>query len=114
MYGPTKRLRLTLGNEYEIVEELKGNKGQWHTVPEEDLHRLDNELPLEHCPTLEIEINHVALKENFHLVIPPDCPYDDLANIVAKNMDKMLSVIIYVIEGILSEDVRIIHIFTIL
>lgn len=69
----------------------------WHVVPEQDLHRLENEIPLEHCPSLEVELYHPLLKDNVQIIIPPDCSPEELLDISTKGLDKIWPVIIYVI-----------------
>lgn len=96
---------MTLDNEYEIVEELKANRQPWDIVPEQDLQRRENEMLIDHCPTIEIELNHPLLKERFQIIIPPDYHYDYLKNLLEKSMEKILPVILYILEDKLLEEV---------
>lgn len=97
LHGITKRIRLTLADEYEFVENYGVQDHSWHVVPEQDLHRLENEIPLEHCPSLEVELYHPLLKDNVQIIIPPDCSPEELLDISTKGLDKIWPVIIYVI-----------------
>lgn len=106
MYGHKKTIRLTLGHEFEIVERLKAHEEPWITIPEEDLQRDENECPLDHCPSLEVSLNHPVLKDNLQILIPPDCSSEQLPGIL-KNVENILPVIIYAItEELLNDKVR--------
>lgn len=106
MYGHQKSIRLTLGHEFEIVETLQAHKEQWVTIPEEDLQRDENECPLDHCPSLEVSLNHPILKDNLQILIPPDCLSEQIPEIL-KNVENILPVIIYAItDELLNDKVR--------
>lgn len=108
MHGLTKRIRLTLADEYEFLEQLKAYEQPWNIIPDQDLQRLENEVPLEHCPSLEVELCHPFLKENVQIIIPPDCAPTDLADVLTKGVEKIWPVIIYVIvDGVLNENVSV-------
>lgn len=104
-YGLTKTVRLTLGCEFEIVESLKAHQEPWVTMPEADLQRSVHECPLDHCPSVEITMCHPFLRENLQFFIPPDCLPEQIPGVL-KNMENVLSVIIYAItEETLSDTV---------
>lgn len=103
MYGHKKSIRLTLGHEFEIVENLKAHTEQWTTIPEEDLQRDENECPLDHCPSLEVYLNHPILKDNLQILIPPDCLSEQIPGIL-KNVENILPVIMYAITDELLND----------
>ncbi|XP_064215585.1 dual serine/threonine and tyrosine protein kinase isoform X1 [Tribolium castaneum] len=99
-YGHSKNIRLTWGDEYEIVEKLKAHEKPWVTIPEEDLQRIGDDL----CASLEVEICHTLLKDNANIMVPPDCQPDQVHEILNKHMKSVLPVIIYAVsEDILSD-----------
>ncbi|KAJ8986249.1 hypothetical protein NQ317_009955 [Molorchus minor] len=104
IYGQTKNIRLTLGHEIEIVEQLKAHEKPWVTIPVEDLLRGDEESLLDHCPSLEVELCNSILRENVEIVVPADCEVDELSEILNKNMNNVLPLVIYsVSEEILND-----------
>ncbi|XP_030756572.1 dual serine/threonine and tyrosine protein kinase-like isoform X2 [Sitophilus oryzae] len=106
-YGPTKSIHLTLGNEIEIVENLKAHEGFWDCIPEEDLRRGDNESLLDHCPSLEVILKHNVLKENVKILIPPDCSPNELGEVLEKVMENILPVIVYAVSENQLSDLNI-------
>ncbi|KAF2887681.1 hypothetical protein ILUMI_18492 [Ignelater luminosus] len=106
-YGHTKEIRLTLGQEYEIVEKLKAHERPWTTVPESDILRSDQESPAEHCPALEIKLNSSFLKDKVNMLVPPDCPWEHLSEVITKCLDNILPVIIYVVSDETLSDAHI-------
>lgn len=93
-----------MGHDIEIVEQLKAHERNWVTLPEEDLQRNDEECLLDHCPSLEVELNHAMLKENVKIMVPPDCQPEQLPEVLGKHMENTLPVIIYTISNdLLSE-----------
>ncbi|KAJ8926827.1 hypothetical protein NQ314_020677 [Rhamnusium bicolor] len=104
MYGDSKNVRLTLGHEIEIVEKLKAHEEAWMTIPEEDLQRRDDECLLDHCPSLEVELCHLILKENVQIMVPADCEVDELTEILNKHTNNVLPIVIYAVyEEILND-----------
>lgn len=105
MYGSKKSVRLTLGLEYEIVENLIAHEEAWVTIPEKDLRREETESPIDHCPSLEIHLNNSLLRDNIQILIPPDCSPDQIPRVL-KSIGNVLPVIIYSItEELLSDRV---------
>ncbi|XP_017783066.1 PREDICTED: dual serine/threonine and tyrosine protein kinase-like isoform X2 [Nicrophorus vespilloides] len=103
-HGIHKSIRLTLGHEYEIVEELKANECKWNMIPEEDLQRTETESHLEHCPTIEIELPHPFLKENVSIIVPPESPIEDFKDVLSKNMDHHFPILIYAVSNDILSD----------
>ncbi|XP_019866384.1 dual serine/threonine and tyrosine protein kinase-like isoform X2 [Aethina tumida] len=107
IHGHIKNIRLTLGHDIEIVEQLKAHERNWVTLPEEDLQRNDEECLLDHCPSLEVELNHAVLKENVKIMVPPDCQPEQLPEVLGKHMENTLPVIIYTISNDLLSEIDI-------
>lgn len=106
IYGHSKNIRLTLGHDIEIVEKLKAHEKPWITIPEEDLQRNDDESLLDHCPAVEVDLNHSILKENVKIMVPADCEADELTEVLSKHVDNILPVVIYAVyEDILNDAV---------
>ncbi|CAH1153536.1 unnamed protein product [Phaedon cochleariae] len=104
IYGHTKNIHLTLGHEIEIVERLQAHEKSWTTIPDGDLQRGDNECLLEYCPSLEVELPHIVLKENVKLMVPPDCPPEQLTETLYKYVENVLPIVVYTTsEGVLSD-----------
>ncbi|XP_060515912.1 dual serine/threonine and tyrosine protein kinase-like isoform X4 [Cylas formicarius] len=102
-YGPAKSIHLTLGNEIEIVENLKAHEKPWVTVPVEDLQRGDDENLLDHCPSLEVQLKHPLLKEKLKIMVPPDCPSNQFNELALKCVDILPAIIYAVTEETLSD-----------
>lgn len=73
----------------------------------EDLIRRDNEFPLDHCPTIEVELCNSVLRENVVIVVTPDCPMEHLGDMLVKQLDNVLPILIYVISGEILTDTDI-------
>lgn len=107
-YGPTRSIHLTLENEIEIVENLKAHEdSSWVTIPEEDIKRKPNENLLDHCPSIEVILKHNILKDNVKIVVPPDCPPDQLVQVMGKLMENVLPVIVYAVSEDTLSDLNI-------
>lgn len=107
-YGSTKNVHLTLGQEFEIVENLKAHEDtSWVTVPEEDIKRNDKENLLDHCPSVEVVLKHKLLKENVKIEVPPDCHPDQLVEVLKKLTENALPVIIYAVSEDTLNDIVI-------
>lgn len=64
-------MNLTLGLEYEVVENLKANEKPWVTIPAEDL--IESESIDSNCPTvLEVKLNQPTLKDGVQIFVVPD------------------------------------------
>lgn len=108
LYGYSKNIRLTLGNDIEIVEKLEAHEVSWITVPEKDIRRNENENVLNHCPGIEIELTTPVLKDNVSIAVPPDCHVTHLTELLNKQHRNILPIVIYGIsENVLSDVVRI-------
>ncbi|XP_066248438.1 dual serine/threonine and tyrosine protein kinase-like isoform X1 [Euwallacea similis] len=98
-YGPVKSIHLTLGHEFEIVENLKAHEeSSWVTIPEDDIRRSDKENLLDHCPSVEVVLKHKLLKENVKIVVPPDCDPHQLVDLLGKLVENVLPVILYAVS----------------
>lgn len=104
MYGLKKSVRLTLGLEFEIVENLIAHEEAWVTIPEKDLRREESECPIDHCPSLEIHLNNALLRDNIQILVPPDCLPEQIPRVL-KSMGNVLPVIIYSITEELLSDI---------
>ncbi|KAJ8683893.1 hypothetical protein QAD02_019685 [Eretmocerus hayati] len=90
-YGQTNQANLTLGLEYEVVENLLSHEKSWVTVPVEDLVESENVDP--NCPTvLEIKLNQPVLKDGVQIFVAPDAGG---VQILAKEVFKILPVFLY-------------------
>lgn len=68
-------------------------------IPIEDLVRQDNEFPLDICPTVEVELCNSVLRENVVIMVTPDSSIEHLGDILVKQLDNVLPILIYVISG---------------
>jgi hypothetical protein len=69
--GATNHVNLTLGLEYEVVENLLANEKPWVTIPSQDLIESGSVDP--NCPTvLEVKLNQPALKDGVQIFVVPD------------------------------------------
>lgn len=95
-----------MGSDIEIVEGLEAHKVSWTTVPVEDLRRNKSESVVHHCPSIEIELCTPLLKDNISIAIPPDCDVPQLCELLNKQSNDILPIVIYCIsETVLSESV---------
>lgn len=101
MYGQSKAIRYVLHDDIEIVDKLEANEKPWTTIPDVDLQRKEHECVFDHCPSLEIDLPHVILKENVNVMVPPDCVVDKLSDMLNKYLDDILPIVVYM----LSDDV---------
>ncbi|KAF5277559.1 hypothetical protein FQR65_LT15961 [Abscondita terminalis] len=106
-YGHVKEVRLTLEQEYEIVEKLQAYEKPWNTVPEMDLKRTEQECTADHCQALEIRLNSTFLKDKVNILVPPDYPSQYLSDILLKYLNSILPVIIYVVNDESLNDTHI-------
>ncbi|KAF5274541.1 hypothetical protein FQA39_LY07153 [Lamprigera yunnana] len=106
-YGRTKEIRLTLEQEYEIVEKLQALEKPWETVPEMDLKRTEQESLADHCQALEIRLNNVFLQDKVTILVPPDYPPEYLSGILLQYLHSILPVIIYVLSDESLDDMHI-------
>ncbi|XP_044741549.1 dual serine/threonine and tyrosine protein kinase-like [Chrysoperla carnea] len=104
VYGRTKRVRLTIGSEFEIVENLESHEQAWMVVPEVDLCRSDGDCP-DLSTVLEVEIPHQALRDKVQIVIPPDLDdSDDIPRMLVKGLDTLPVILYSVTSDILTDD----------
>ncbi|XP_008203256.1 dual serine/threonine and tyrosine protein kinase isoform X1 [Nasonia vitripennis] len=89
--GPTNHVNLTLGLEYEVVENLLANEKPWVTIPAEDLVESGSVDP--NCPTvLEVKLNQPTLKDGVQIFVVPDT---GAVQILAKGIFKILPIFLY-------------------
>ena len=64
-------MNLTLGLEYEVVDNLQASEKPWTTLPVEDLIESGSVDP--NCPTvLEVKLNQPNLKDGVQIFVVPD------------------------------------------
>lgn len=100
-YGQTNHVSLTLGLEYEVVENLQANEKSWNTLPVEDLNESGSEDP--NCPTvLEVKVNQPNLKDGVEIFIVPD---SGGVKVLAKRSLSILPIFLYALgEEALTEE----------
>lgn len=104
IYGSKKNVRLTLGNEYEILDNLQAHNHNWDTIPEDDIKIKNQESILDHCPTLEVLLSHPLLKQNVGIAVPPICQPNEYAEVLKKHTKNLLPIVIYTVsEDTLNE-----------
>lgn len=85
---------------------MKAHEEPWITLPDQDIRRGLSESPLDHCPTVEVEINNSFLQSNVNILITPDCSSDELSDLLTKNLESNLPCILYCIcDDVLSDTV---------
>ncbi|CAK9827332.1 Dual serine/threonine and tyrosine protein kinase [Anthophora retusa] len=90
-YGQTKNITLTLGLEYEMVQNLQVNEKPWITLPIEDLTKSANEDIT--CPTvLEVKLDQLILKDGVQIFIAPN---NGAVNTLAKGLLSILPIFLY-------------------
>ena len=99
-YGQTNHVSLTLGLEYEVVENLIANEKSWNTLPIEDLNESGNQDP--NCPTiLEVKLDQSSLKDGVQIFVVPDV---GAVKVLAKGSLGILPIFLYALgEEALSE-----------
>ncbi|KAG5892847.1 hypothetical protein JTB14_022170 [Gonioctena quinquepunctata] len=103
-YGYSRNIRLTFNQDIEIVEKLQDHDKSWTVIPEADLRRREDESLLDHCTSLEVELPHAILKENVSIIVPPDCPVEQLTDVLSKYVKNSLPIVVYTIsEGVLTD-----------
>ena len=70
-YGQTNHITLTLGLEYEVVENLQANEKAWTTLPIEDLTKSGSE-DTTYPTVLEVQLNQPILKDGVQIYIAPN------------------------------------------
>ncbi|CAD1477588.1 unnamed protein product [Heterotrigona itama] len=71
IYGQTNHISLTLGLEYEVVENLQANEKAWTTLPVEDLTKSGSE-DTTYPTVLEVQLNQPILKDGVQIYIAPN------------------------------------------
>ncbi|XP_017890360.1 dual serine/threonine and tyrosine protein kinase-like isoform X2 [Ceratina calcarata] len=90
-YGPTKYISLTLGLEYEVVENVPVNEKPWSTLPIEDLTNSGTEDTT--CPTvLEVKLDQPILKDGVQIFVAPN---NGAIKILAKELLSILPIFLY-------------------
>lgn len=106
--GQHKHIRLTLGADFEIVEDLRAHEAPFTVIPESDLRRGKHESPADHCSTLEVELSSSRLlKENIQVLIPPDCHVDELREVLCRYGDGILPILVYAVTNDTFSDTNI-------
>lgn len=76
--GTTNHVNLTLGLEYEVVDNLLANEKPWVTIPVEDL--IESGSKDANCPTvLEVKLNQPTLKDGVQIFVVPDTGWYSLS-----------------------------------
>ncbi|XP_076240379.1 receptor interacting protein kinase 5 isoform X2 [Calliopsis andreniformis] len=90
-YGQTNHISLTLGLEYEVVENLQANEKPWSTLPIEDLTKSGSDDT--NCPTvLEVKVDLPILKDGVQIFIAPN---NGAVKILAKGLLNILPIFLY-------------------
>ncbi|KAF7997359.1 hypothetical protein HCN44_005636 [Aphidius gifuensis] len=70
-YGNLNNISLTLGLEYEVIEQTQSNELPWTTIPIDYLIKTDTEDP--NCPTIvDVKLDKLILKDGVQIFIVPD------------------------------------------
>ena len=90
-YGQTNHISLTLGLEYEVVENLQANEKPWSTLPIEDLTKSGSDDT--NCPTvLEVTLDLPILKDGVQIFVAPNTA---AIKILAKGLLSILPIFLY-------------------
>lgn len=90
-YGQTNHISLTLGLEYEILENLQANEKPWTTLPIEDLTKSGSEDTI--YPTvLEVQLNQPILKDGVQIFIAPNT---GAVKVLEKELLSILPIFLY-------------------
>ncbi|XP_076640363.1 receptor interacting protein kinase 5 isoform X3 [Colletes latitarsis] len=90
-HGQINHVSLTLGLEYEVVENLQANEKSWSTLPIEDLTRSGGEDI--NCPTvLEVKLDQPILKDGVQIFVAPN---NGAVKILAKGLLSILPIFLY-------------------
>lgn len=93
-YGQTNHISLTLGLEYEVVENLQANEKPWNTLPIEDLTKSGDEDI--NCPTvLEVKLDQPILKDGVQIFVAPN---NGAVKILAKGLLRILPIFLYALS----------------
>lgn len=65
-------MNLTLGLDYDVVENLLSHEQPWTTIPEEDLRESTNVIDPNFPTVLEIKLNQPVLKDGVQIFVIPD------------------------------------------
>ncbi|XP_033219162.1 dual serine/threonine and tyrosine protein kinase-like isoform X2 [Belonocnema kinseyi] len=90
-HGQTNHVSLTLGLEYEVVENFQANEKPWSTLSVEDLTESGCQDPS--CPTvLEVKLDQPNLKDGVQIFVVPDV---GAVKILAKGTLSILPIFLY-------------------
>ncbi|XP_043258729.1 dual serine/threonine and tyrosine protein kinase-like [Colletes gigas] len=90
-HGQINHVSLTLGLEYEVVENLQANEKPWSTLPIEDLTRSGGEDI--NCPTvLEVKLDQPILKDGVQIFVAPN---NGAVKVLAKGLLSILPIFLY-------------------
>lgn len=71
-FGQTNHVNLTLGLDYDVVENLLSHEHPWTTIPEEDLKESGNIIDPNYPTVLEVKLNQPVLKDGVQVFVIPD------------------------------------------
>lgn len=55
---------------------------------------------------MEVDLNHLILKENVKIMVPADCEVEELMETLSKHVDNILPIVIYAVyEEVLNDNV---------
>ncbi|XP_060823963.1 dual serine/threonine and tyrosine protein kinase [Bombus pascuorum] len=90
-YGQTNHISLTLGLEYEILENLQANEKPWTTLPIEDLTKSGSE-DTTYPTVLEVQLNQPILKDGVQIFIAPNT---GAVKVLEKELLSILPIFLY-------------------
>lgn len=90
-YGQTNHISLTLGLEYEIIENLQANEKPWTTLPIEDLTKSGSE-DATYPTVLEVQLNQSILKDGVQIFIAPNT---GAVKVLEKELLSILPIFLY-------------------
>lgn len=93
-HGNSNHVSLTLGLEYEVVDQLQFNEKPWTTLPIENLIKSETEDP--NCPTvLDVKLDKSILKDGVKIFLVPD---KTAIQIMAKGTLGILPIFLYALN----------------
>ncbi|CAH1264384.1 DSTYK [Branchiostoma lanceolatum] len=110
-FGPSRTLRLTLPDSFELVDSLAAYEQDWTTVPRADLelhgeHRTDVALA---SAVVEVVLNHSLLKDGAEVVVSPSNILGlNTKQVFSKCTEDVLPVVLYAVnrERLSDQDVQ--------
>ncbi|XP_067166643.1 dual serine/threonine and tyrosine protein kinase [Apteryx mantelli] len=97
-HGIQTRISLALPEQYELVHMMAAHRGQWDTIPEEDLEvHGDSEDPAHRIAELEVMLPYSLLKE-VDVVVAPCRGFQSAEGTLEEYMNHVLPVVIFAIS----------------